>query len=219
MAYRTLGDLRATLRARLGFGAQGSSGGANQVLLDSFLQNAQVQLYWLQDWRHLIESEDFTTGVGQTLYDFPAGCDRDRRVMKIEVEHSGQWVPIHEGITTAMRSTVTSRSVPARFERFAQLELYPQADAAYTVRVWYVRDLGAFVEDNDPATLDDQMILLHAIANGKAHYRHPDAQVYEGQLNTLLSSIRGQSFSTDGVYRRGVVQEPERKPALLGRHV
>jgi hypothetical protein len=219
MAYRTLGDLRATLRARLGFGAQGSSGGANQVLLDSFLQNAQVQLYWLQDWRHLIESADFTTGVGQTLHDFPAGCERDRRVMKIEVEHAGQWVRICEGITTAMRSTVTSQSVPARFERFAQLELYPQADAAYTVRVWYVRDLGAFVEDDDPATLDDQMILLHAIANGKAHYRHPDAQVYEGQLNTLLSGIRGQSFSTDGVYRRGVAQEPERKPALLGRDV
>ena len=220
MAYRTLGDLRDVLRARLGFGAQGSSGGANQTLLDSLLQNGQVQLYWLQDWRHLTAYEDFTTGVGQTLYDYPADCENDRRILRLEVNYSGQWSQLSEGISTSMRSTVSTRSVPCRYERFDQIELYPEPDVAtYTVRAWYVKDLQPFVDDSDRATIDDQMILLHAVANGKAHYRQPDAKVYEGQLNTLMSSIRGQSFGSNGVYRRGNDSALERKPAVVGRDV
>ncbi len=220
MAYRTLGELRSLLRTRLGFGAQGSSGGANQTLLDSLLQNAQVQLYWLQDWRHLIAYEDFTTGVGQTLYDFPTDCAQDRRLLRLEVNYAGEWSQLGEGITTSMRSTVDTRSVPARYERFAQIEIYPEPDVAtYTLRAWYVKDLLPFFDDADRATLDDQMILLHAIANGKAHYRHPDAKLYEGQLNTLLGSIRGQSFGSNGVYRRGNESAVERKPAVVGRDV
>ena len=220
MAYRTLAELRSLLRARLGFGAQGSSGGANQTLLDSFLQNGQVQLYWLQDWRHLVAYEDFTTGVGQTLYDYPTDCVQDRRLLRLEVNYAGQWSQLGEGITTSMRSTATTRTVPSRYERFAQIEIYPEPDVAtYTVRAWYVQDLQPFSEDADRATIDYQMILLHAVANGKAHYRHPDASIYQGQLNTLLSSIRGQSFGSNGVYRRGDESALERKPAVVGRDV
>lgn len=220
MAYRTLGDLRSLLRVRLGFGAQGSSGGANQTLLDSFLQNAQEQLYWMQDWRHLVTYEDFTTGVGQTLYDYPDECEQNRRVLRIEVNYAGQWSELGEGITTSMRSTATTRTVPTRYERFAQIELYPEPDVAtYTWRVWYVKDLLPFTADAHVATIDDAMILLHAVANGKAHYRHPDAKLYEGQLNALLGSIRGQSFGSNGVYRRGQVVEIERKPAVVGRDI
>jgi hypothetical protein len=47
------------------------------------------------------------------------------------------------------------------------------------------------------------MILLHALANAKAHYRQPDAATYQGQLNTLLATLRGQSFGSNGVYRQG----------------
>lgn len=220
MAYKTLGELRSLLRTRLGFGAQGSSGGANQTLLDSLLQNAQTQLYWLQDWRHLIDYDDFLTGVGQTLYDYPDDCAQDRRLLRLEVNYASQWSQLAEGITTSMRSTATTRTVPCRYERFAQIELYPEPDVAtYTVRAWYVKDLQPFIEDNDRATLDDQMILLHAVTNGKAHYRHPDAKLYEGQLNTLLASIRGQSFGSNGVYRRGNDSPLERKPAVVGRDV
>lgn len=227
MAYRTLGALRTLLRARLGFGAQGTSGGANQVLLDSFLQNGQAQLYRLQDWRHLTDYKDYTTGVGQILYDYPnAGvmvgantAARDKRVLRVERNYAGQWAELKEGISTDMWSTMTTRSSPQRYERFAQILIYPEPDAAYTMRVWFIADLLPFVEDEDVATIDDEMILLHAVANGKAHYRHPDAKMYEGQLNTLLGSLRGQSFGSNGVYRRGDPTPYERKPAVVGRDV
>ena len=69
------------------------------------------------------------------------------------------------------------------------------------------------------ATLDDEMILLHALANAKAHYRQPDAQIYQGQLNSLLGHIRGQSFGSSGSYKRTKPGEAERKPLVIGRDV
>lgn len=217
MAYRTLGELRAILSARLGMGGMGASGGANQTLFDSFLSNAQVQLFWAQDWRRLTWYEDKTTGVAQNQYDYPAACERDQRILRIETNISGQFVEIHEGITTDMWSTMDTQGNPQRYERLAQILVYPKADTAYTLRVWYIKDLLPFSQNEHVATLDDEMILLHAVTNAKAHYRQPDSKLYEGQLNTLLASIRGQSFSKNGVYRRSNNATQERKPAVLGR--
>lgn len=217
--YRTLGELRAELLARLGMAAMGASGGANGTLIDSFLRNAQAQLYTMTDWRPLIAYNDTTTGVGQNQYDYPNACERDTRVLKIEVNYSGQWSELKEGITTSMWSTMDTQGPPARYERFAQILIYPKSDTAYTLRVWYVADLGRFTQTNDRATLDDELILLHAVTNAKAHYRQPDAELYKGQLDQQLARLRGRQFSLNGVYRRDGAVEVERKPAVVGRDV
>lgn len=226
MAYRTLGALRSELLARLGMGAMGASGGASGTLIDSFLRNGQAQLYRAADWRHMTDYYDITSGVGQNLYDYPTagvmdpsvGCSRDKRILRIETSITGQFVELNEGITTEQWSTMETQSNPARYERFKQILIYPKSNSAtYIIRVWFLGDLHRFTVDGDVATLDDEMILLHAVTNAKAHYRQPDAKLYEGQLNTLLASLRGQSFSSNGVYRRGDSQPVERRPALLGR--
>lgn len=226
MAYRTLETLRAELLARLGMGGMGASGGANLTSIDSFLRNGQAQLYRLQDWRHLTDYEDKTLGTAQNLLDYPAtgvmgagGCSRDQRVLRVETLYSGQYLRLREGIETEMWSTMDTQSSPSRYERFAQLLIYPKANQAYTVRIWYVADLGRFTENGDACTLDDEMVFLHALANAKAHYRQPDAATYQGQLNTLLGSLRGQSFGSNGVYRRGDGGVQQRKPAVVGRDV
>lgn len=215
--YRTLGELRGALLARLGMGAMGASGGANRALIDSFLQEGQRILYWMQDWNRLQWYEDKTTGAGQNVYDYPDACARDQRVLRLEVNYAGQWSKLGEGISTGLWSTMDTQGPPARFERLAQILVYPKADAAYTLRVWYVADLQPFDQDGDRATLDDSMILLHATAHAKAHYRQPDAEIYKGQLDTLLARVRGQSFGSSGVYRRGDDATPQRRPAVLGR--
>lgn len=226
MAYRTLETLRSELLARLGMGGMGASGGANLTLIDSFLRNGQIQLYRMQDWRHLIDYEDKTLGTDQNLLDYPTAgvlsggtCERDKRILRVEYLYNGQWEELEEGITTEMWSTMETLSSPVRYERYAQLLFYPKADQTYTVRVWFVSDLGRFTQDDDTATLDDEMVFLHALANAKAHYRQPDAATYQGQLNTLLASLRGQSFGSNSVYRRGDGGTPERKPAVEGRDV
>ncbi len=219
MAYRTLDGLRAELLARLSMGGMGASGGANQVIFDSFLRNGQYQLYRLQDWRFLVWYEDKTIGVDQNVIDYPEACARDQRILKIETVYGGQWRKLTEGITTEMWNTMDVQSFPSNYERYEQILIYPKANQVYTIRVWYVKDLGRFTENGDRATLDDEMILLHALANAKAHYRHPDAATYQGQLNTLVASLRGQSFSQNGVYRRDVLPPPEQRPQVVGRDV
>lgn len=226
MAYRTLESLRSTLLARLGMAGMGASGGANLTSIDSFLQNAQAQLYRMQDWRHLIDYQDKILGTSQNLLDYPTAgvmsgqtCARDQRVLRIETTYSGQYLELREGITTEMWSTMDTLSSPTRYERYSQIMVYPKANQAYTVRIWFVGDLGRFTENGDNATLDDDMIFLHALANAKAHYRQPDAPTYQAQLNTLLASLRGQSFGSNGVYRRGDPGTPLRKPAVVGRDV
>lgn len=225
MTYRTRGELRSILMARCGMGAQGASG-ANQTLMDSFLSNGQTQLYWAQDWKHLTDYKDATLGVTQNLLDYPTsgtlgtvGCSRDRRILRIETVQNGQWRQLKDGITTEDWSTMDTQSYPIRYERFSQVLVYPKADAIYTVRFWFVQDLGRFTEDGDRASLDDEMILLHAVTNAKAHYRHPDASLYQGQLSTLMASLRAQSFPTHGVIRRSSGGESERKPAVVGRDI
>lgn len=226
MAYRTLGELESELLSRLGMGAQGANGAA-QPLLRSFLRNGQTQLYWAQDWKHLIDYADKELGVDQNRLDYPTagtmnqafGCTRDRRILRVETVYNGQWRRIPEGIRTEDWSKMSVKSYPVRCERYAQLLLYPIANQVYTIRFWYVADLAPFTQAGDRASLDDEMILLHAVTNGKAHYRHPDAKLYEGQLSSLMASLRGQSFSTDGVYRRDESREVQRKPAVVGRDV
>lgn len=225
MAYRTLGDLRSEILARLGMGGMGASGGANGTLIDSFLRNGQTQIYWLQDWKHLTDYFDITTGVTQNLYDYPTGgvmdpsvgCARNKRVLRIETVVNGQYQQIAEGISTAMFSTMDTQSPPVRYDRLKQILVYPKADAAYKMRVWFVSDLLPFTDTDHPATLDDEMVLLHALTNAKAHYRHPDAASYQGQLETLLGGIRGVSIGSNGVFRRGDPSQAQPRPAVVGR--
>jgi hypothetical protein len=227
MPFRTLGSLRADLLARLGMGAMGASGGANQSLMDSLLRDAQLQLYRKQDWKHLQDYHDTTTGIGQNLYDYPTagtmdtatGCALYKRVLRVETNVSGQFVEIREGITTSMWSTMDTQGQPQRFERFKQVMIYPKANAAYTLRFWFVADMKPLTQENDVCTLDDEMVLLHAVANGKAHYRQPDAPIYAEQLKELLAHIRSQSFTSDGVVRRTDDAELERRPLVVGRDV
>jgi hypothetical protein len=222
MASRTLAELRSEILSRLGMGAMGASGGSNGTLIDSFLRNGQAQLYRMQDWKHLIDYEDKTLGEEQNLLDYPTDgvmsggtAARDKRILRVETEYNGQWRVMTEGIRTSDWDTMDTLSYPAKFERYAQILVYPKADQTYTVRIWFVADLDAFTEEDDRASLDDEMILLHALANAKAHYRQPDAPTYQGQLNTLLASLRGQSFSSGGVYRRDDRPPAEPKPVVV----
>jgi len=218
MAWRTLGELRGTLLARLGMGGQGASGTATSIA-NSLLSNGQTQIYWAQDWKHLVTYEDKTIGVGQNLLDVPAAAANSRRVLRVETVFGGQWRELKEGIQTELWSNMDTRGYPARYEALEQFLFYPKADQVYTVRFWFVRDLARFTQDGDRASLDDEMVFLHALANGKAHYRHPDADNYQGQLGALLSRIRGQSFAKQGTYYQQPRGELAQRPQVLGRDV
>ena len=201
MIYRTLGELRSDLSRRLGFGAQGSSG-INSALLDSFLQNAQDQLFAAFEWRNLIKYDEKTTGVGQVNYDWATDCD-PTHIREIAVYGGTRWVPMDEGITFAHRSSdIPSR--PCRYERYSQMEVWPEPDAAYTIRRYYVATPARFTQDNDRASIDDGLVFLHALTNAKLHYRQEDGQAYANQLNSMLEKLKSKNRGKAVVTRRDV---------------
>ena len=220
MAFQTLGELRALVTQRLGFGSAGAAAGVISATIDNFLFNAQIQLYLQSDWKKLQYYADKTVGIGQVLIDYPTvatGAPADAnpdRITKIAVLVNNLWVDLREGIETENYSYQDRRYYPQRYERYAQIELWPQADIAYKVRIWYIRELGRFTQDGDRCTIDDDMIFLHALANAKAHYRQPDADIYSGQLQTLLTQLKTKQFGTK-VFRRGRQQELQIRPRVI----
>lgn len=196
MTYRTLETLRGIVSARLGFGSQGASVGANKTLIDSLLQNAQSQLYWMQNWKKLTAYADVSIGLDQYLVDYPTAANPER-ILKIAVNTgsgSDLWVELLEGITVEHYNTQSNNAYPQRYERYDQIELWPKCDTTRSLRVWYIQALGDFTADTDVATIDDEMILLHATSTAKAHYRQPDAGIWSSQLEALLARIRGTAF-------------------------
>lgn len=190
MQYRTLGELRSELSRRLGFGAQGSAG-INSALLDSLLQNAQDQLFTSFEWRNLIKYDEKITGVGQTLYDWATDCD-PVSLRDVAIWDGTRWVPMKEGIDWEMRSD-TQQFQPCRYERFAQMEIWPAPDTQYTIRRYYVAQPARFTQDNDRASIDDSLVFLHALTNAKLHYKQSDGEAYANQLNAMLEKLKAKN--------------------------
>lgn len=192
--YRTLGDLRAEMRAALGFGAAGAAAGANQVLIDSLLRAAQKVLYEAHEWAHLRKYETRQTGSAATLIDYPTNANPDR-IKALSVYRGGVWSPaLQRGIPPEFYTTQANQSWPQRWEPYTQIEIWPQTDQDYSVRIFYVAKLARFTQDNDRASLDDEAILLLAKWTAKAHYRQPDAGIYQTLAENLLQKLKARSW-------------------------
>lgn len=211
MIFRTLGELRHELSTRLGFGAMGSAG-INAGILDSFLRNAQEQLFAQLDWRNLIRHDEKQTGVGQAFYDWAADCNPGR-LRDIAINDGTRWVPMVEGIDWAMRSD-SNQGVPIRFERGTQMEVWPAPDAIYTIRRYYTANPARFTQDNDRASLDDDLILLHALVNAKLHYKQADGQTYANQLQAMLDKLTAQNRGKS-VFSRDPDAVYEARPVMV----
>lgn len=199
---RILSDCRNELAARLGFGAMVGAGQMNAPILNSFLADAQEQLYLALDWPELVTFDEKQTNVGQAFYDWPANVNL-RRILSVAVRISGNlWHPLQRGIEFSHRSVPTS-SYPLRYEPTAQqMEVWPVPGAAYTLRRYYVQALGRFTQNDDPVTLEGRLVLLFALANAKAHYKHSDAQLYFKQAEDLLTDIKNRSRRNTTIRKR-----------------
>lgn len=212
-SYKTLGELRSDMRAMLGAASSGASAGPNATLIDTHLRNAQTLLYWTHDWAHLRRHENKALGASQTLIDYPTAANPDR-IKAISVLRGSVWSPpLPKGITPSMYTTQANESWPQRWEPYEQIELWPQSDQAYTLRIFYIKNLAAFEEDGDEASIDDTLISLVATATLKAHYRQPDSAIAQKMSDEMLMKLKAKSWG-QSVFRPNdwIDQEPLVRP-------
>lgn len=193
---RTLLDLRTELLDRLNFASQAAADAATVRLANSFLRNGQAFMYWQYDLPELKRKFTLPTVIGTTDYAYPtldAGATllEPRRIINVSVQdgttRSG---PLREGITPSMYSNAASGQ-PSHYEARNQLELWRTPDKIYTVHIEGFIKLKPFTADAHEATVDDELVFMLALANGKAHYRQADAEVYAREVTTLLGRFKG----------------------------
>lgn len=202
---QTLGEIRAAIQTRLGFGMAGQAGIVNSGLIDDFIRSAQEALYADFDWAELKSVHERQTGTDQAFYDYPPNCNIER-ITSVSILWGGRYNPLHEGIELHHRG-VPNGTIPQRYERAAQIELWPVPQSPdYTIRFEYIRTLSPLVESSDRTTLPSELVKLHALANAKAHYRQPDAQQYANQLAVQLNKIKAGNRQT--VYGKQRIASP-----------
>lgn len=206
----TLGGLRAELLTRLGFAAQGAAAGNMVPAADSFLRRAQEFLYWHYDFNELNEVYEWTLSAGETLKDWPDEMEpRNATLFRVRVD--GEWFPLTEGIEYYHDTDVQTRTYPQRYDRKAQLEIYPEPDTTYQLRAEHYKRLGRFTQDNDRCTVDDYLVFNYALAKAKAHYKHADAQSYVDDVSSMLRKLRSKAHG-DKRYFVGRKNEVEIMP-------
>lgn len=80
----------------------------------------------------------------------------------------------------------------------AQLEVWPPPDKAYALRIRGYQEAQVFgapdsagnYNDAQSTQCDARLVFLMALANAKAHYGKPDAQVAANELTSLLGRMR-----------------------------
>lgn len=203
--FRTLSELRQSLAILLGFGAQAGVIDLQIPFLNEQLQSAQMQIWREIAFRYLQKKHEETLGVGQKVLDLPDDNPLGK-LYGIYLLDGTRWVRLREGIP---RQTGNQQSQPNCFELTAreegdlQIELYPVPEKLYQIRVEYYASPKRFTQNNDRASLPDDLILTLATVFAKGHYRQPDVQMYADKYDRIMRDAKAQNFGADGEFSDG----------------
>lgn len=190
---KTLGELLTELRVRLGFVAQGSAAKNNEATLKSYLQEAHDFVYAELDPPVMRKESIIRTQGSSSLYDWhddTAGEDIDpASVISMWVKVSDTIrEPLTYGITQNDKSFETLRQPPQKYDTLnGQLQVWPTPDRVYDLIVEHTAVKSRFTQAADRPSVPDRLVFLYALANAKAHYRHPDAQAPAQAFQTMLN--------------------------------
>lgn len=172
--------------------------------VDNFLQEAQKFLYRAYS---VLRTERFFTWqmqVGQRFYAVDGNSDScprrldPRMVSWVGVsEGAGSWRSLTCGIPPESYQNSDQRGTPHRYEIRQCIEVWPAPDE----RQWALRikgDFGLepFSADGDRCTIDDEAVLLHALARAKAHFEQDDAAIYERDALEYVKNLTAGSHQT-----------------------
>jgi hypothetical protein len=215
--YKTLGELMTELRARLGFVTQGSASRANEAVIKSFLQEAHDYVFGELEPPAMRKKTIIKLQAGSFLYDWHNDQEDEPidpgRVISVWVYSSSTIrTPLTQGITEHDRSLDDIREEPQKYDHLnGQMEVWPVPDQAYDLMVEYIADKPRFDRTSDRPGVPDRLVFLYALANAKAHYRHPDAQAAATSFQNMLNKEKfrqkeNKRFFMQGETTRGDAQ-------------
>jgi hypothetical protein len=191
-----LRKVRLELQARLGFGATDNPTIA--PILNSFIDEAERQLYAIGTFKELQSYWDLTVPVGSANVAYPTSSFGKMNPDKIDSvwvdlgAGSAAWAEIEEGIRPC-DYTNNSTSNPSRYERRSDgFEFHPERDASYAVRIFSTKERTPLANDDDELVIDRDLVFALALAAAKSHYRHPDSQLYLTKAQGILNAVKWQ---------------------------
>ena len=213
---RTMQDLMAEMKARLGFVTQGSSSKLIDPILKSFLQEANDYCYERLGKIPHKRRTVIKTHNGERLYDFHNDIDDEdidpNNVLSVSVyDTDTSLYQLNQGITEQNRCDDITRDFPRRYDVLdGQLEIYPTPDKEYDLVVIYEQGKSRFDRDTDRTSAPSRLVFLYALASAKAHFNHKDATTAGGIFKELLA----QYLSNQHMNKRYTTVHPERESAL-----
>lgn len=207
--YRTLGELMTELRARLGFVTQGSASKNNDTVIKSFLQEAHDYVFGELEPPAMRKKTTIKLVAGSFLYDWNNDEEDEEidpgRVISIWVKTSDTIrSPLRQGITESDRSLDDIRQEPQKYDHLnGQIELWPIPDQPYDLVIEYTADKPRFDRPSDRPSVPDRLVFLYALANAKAHYRHPDAQAAATSFQNMLAKEKFRQKENKRFFMQG----------------
>ncbi len=199
---KTLSEMREWLVTRLGF-YTGTLLPGQQALMDSFLRDAQEQLYRKYQVFRLERFFTWQMTTGVRFYDLDANEDvctkklDPRMITWVGISQDANWWrPLVCGIRPEFYyGDITS--IPTHYEIRQCIEVWPPpGDDTWKLRIKGYFGLMPLEEDADTSTIDYQAIQLYALANAKAHYQQGDAQNYMQQAKDYIRNLVAGSHHT-----------------------
>lgn len=190
-AGETLQELRAELRARVSFVNQGSGSLLSETLMNSFLTNAQLEVWYdLKIWQRRT-TIDIVTAISQVLYDWPDSVD-PTKTRHVSVLNDQIWEGLKRGIDNRHDTFVTTGTqISRRWDmKGSQLEIWPEPDAIYTLRIDHYPRLATFVEDTDRLSMPKALVFNLALYKAKLHFKQEDAAEALGAHDKVMFAIR-----------------------------
>lgn len=223
---QTLGQLRQRLLIRLGFATQSASPPPGMTLFcNELLIGAQNFIYRRYPALHTRRFFRWKLIPGQRFYSLK---DNDDDVLanfhmdplkKIEwagiQDTRNVWYPLIEGIPPQLYTMITKPWRPARYDIRQGIEVYPAPDQTYFLWMRAHFGLLSFAADADQTTIDSELVFLHALANGKAHYGQGDWQSIAQQANTYRAELIAGTHKTAHYIPGTIAVPPAVRPTLI----
>ena len=209
--HRTLGELLAELKARLGFVAQGPASNNNNPLMISFLKEAHEYVYDQLNPTPMRKKTVISLEQGSYLYDWHNDTEDENidpgLVRSVWLIDGKMRIPLSQGISEKDRED-EGRAMPEKYDTLnGQIELWPVPDkSGYGLLVEYIACRPRFARSSDRPGVSDRLVLLYALVSAKAHFRHPDSQSVAALFNAQMRRERvrqheNRRYFINGGYR------------------